>query len=83
MEATQSPVYAEVYRFLVSTPSLEQIIAFRASEATQERVRYLLAANKDSRLTPEEHAELDEFEQVNHFVTMLKAHARQELASKA
>jgi len=79
LEATQSPVYTEVYRFLVSAPTLEQIITFRASEATQERVRHLLDANKESYLTLDEHTELDEFEKVSHFVMMLKAFARQQL----
>ena len=72
MAIAQSPVYQEVYRFLVSAPTPEQIIAFRPSESTQERVRQLLAANKTNRLTSEEQVELDEFERVNHFMSMLK-----------
>jgi hypothetical protein len=80
MVVTQSPVYQEVFAFLVSSPTPEQIIAFRPSEATQKRVRTLLEANKESRLTAEEQAELDEFEQVEHFVRMLKIHARQMLS---
>lgn len=79
MSITQSPVYDEVYQFLVSSPSPEAIVAFKASEATQARVRKLLEANRDNRLTPEEQAELDEFERVNHFVTLLKAYARQKI----
>jgi hypothetical protein len=77
MAVAPSPVYQEVFDFLVSAPTPEQIIAFRPSEATQARVRALLEANKESRLTAEERAELDEFEQVEHFVRMLKIHARQ------
>ena len=78
MAIAQSPAYQEVYQFLVSSPTPEQIIAFRPSETTQERVRQLLAANKTNRLTAEEQAELDEFERVNHFVSMLKIYARQQ-----
>jgi hypothetical protein len=80
MAVVQSPVYQEVYQFLVSGPTPEQIIAFRPSEATQERVRQLLASNKTDRRTAEEQAELDEFERVNHFVSMLKIYARQQQA---
>jgi len=80
MAIAQSPVYQEVYRFLVSAPTPEQIIVFRPSESTQERVRQLLAANKTNRLTAEEQAELDEFEQVNHFMSMLKIYARRQQA---
>ena len=80
MAVAQSPVYQEVFTFLVSSPTPEEIIAFRPSETTQERIRTLLASNKDNRLTADEQAELDEFERVEHFVRMLKIHARQTLA---
>ena len=77
MALTYSPVYQEVYQFLVSSPTPEQIITFRPSESTQERVRQLLEINKSGNLTSEERTELDEFESVNHFVSMLKIYARQ------
>ena len=79
MAIAQSPIYAEVYQFLVSTPTPQELIAFHASEAVQTRVRELLEANKGNRLTSDEQAELDEYERVNHFVTILKAYARQQL----
>jgi hypothetical protein len=56
------------------------IMAFRPSESTQQRIRQLLAANKVGQLSADEVAELDEFEQVEHFVRMLKLHT-QELLS--
>lgn len=77
MAVVESPVYREVYYFLASAPSHEQILAYRPTSITQERIDYLLAANKDGQLSPEEEAELDEFEQVEHFVRMLKLHTRQ------
>jgi hypothetical protein len=80
MAATQTPIYQEAFRFLVSSPTPEQIIAFRPSEATQTRILALLTANQESQLTAEEQTELDEFEQVEHFVRMLKIHARQTLS---
>lgn len=82
MAAVTSPLYAEVYEFLISAPTPEAIIAFRASEATQERARALLDANRSGLLTPGEAAELDEFERVNHLISMLKIYARQRLAGE-
>ena len=77
MAIAEPPVYQEVYRFLASAPSHEAILAFRPSEATQARIWQLLLANKTDGLSPDEQAELDEFEQVEHFVRMLKLHTRQ------
>ncbi|MDQ7025160.1 MAG: hypothetical protein Q9P01_08190 [Anaerolineae bacterium] len=65
----------EVLDFLVSTPTPQQIVKFHASEAAQLRLRYLLEANRNGTLTPEERAELDEAERLNHFIMMLKIRA--------
>jgi hypothetical protein len=82
MAVAEPPVYQEVYYFLASQPTPEQILAFRPSEGTQTRIRALLESNKAGRLTPDEQAELDEFEQVEHFVRMLKLHTQQMLNQK-
>jgi len=74
MAIAPSPVYQEVYYFLASVPTCAEILAFRPSDATRQRVRMLLEANQENRLTAGEQAELDEFEQVEHFVRMLKLH---------
>ena len=79
MAVVETPIYAEVYQFLVSSPTPEQIINFHASEVVQTRVHDLLAANRENRLTPDDQAELDEFERVNHFVSMLKIYALQQI----
>jgi len=81
MENTaQYTILDEVSTFLVSRPTLEQITEFTASEAAQLRLRYLLDANRAGTLTEAENAELDEAEQIDHFMTMLKAKARKTLA---
>jgi hypothetical protein len=82
MEATHAPIFAEIYEFLVSSPTPEQIIAFQPSEAMQRRVRELLAANRENRLSPDDRAELDQFETINHFISMLKIYARKRLSAK-
>jgi len=67
----------EVYDFLLSKPSPEAIIAYRPSEESQNRLRYLLDANRNNQLSTDENAELDEYMRIEHFMRMLKARARQ------
>ena len=74
-------VLDEVLDFLVSTPTLEQIVKFRPSEELQARVRDLLDRNGSSTLTAEELEELEEFSRMNHFVSMLKIRARKTIRS--
>ncbi len=80
MVIEQVTAYDEVYDFLLRSPTPEQVIAFRPSEATQTRVRTLLDANKAQGLSEMETAELDEFLKLEHFMRMLKIRARQRLA---
>ena len=67
--------------FLLTSPTPRQIIDFRASENAQERLRYLLDANRQGILSSVERAELDEASQMNHFVMRLKAKAHQTIQS--
>lgn len=79
MAVAPSPAFDEVYEFLLSAPTPQDVIAFRPSEPTLARIRDLLAGNKEGTLTTDQQAELDEFERVEHFVRMLKVKARQKL----
>lgn len=69
--------YTEFVDYIVTGLSPAQVLAFRPSEETRERVRYLLAAEKNSTITKEEAAELDDFEQFEHLMRMAKARASQ------
>lgn len=73
--APPASIQDEVMAFLLSSPTPQQIIAFRASASAQERLRYLLDANRNDALTPEESAELDEASHINQFMMTLKAEA--------
>lgn len=73
--APPASIQDEVMAFLLSSPTPQQIIDFRASETAQQRLRYLLDANRNDLLTPDEKAELDEASQVNTFIMTLKAEA--------
>ncbi len=79
MAVVRLSAYDEVLEFLTSTPTPQQIIAFRPSEATQTRINALLEANRDGHLTNEERAELDEFEQIEHLMRRLKIRAQARL----
>ena len=72
-------IQEEVLTFLLSSPTLQSIIDFRASDAAQARLRYLLDANSNGTLSAEERAELDEASHMNHFVMLLKAKAQKAL----
>lgn len=86
MMAANTPVYSpydEMINFLLSAPTPEQIIALRPSEAAQERLRFLLDANRNRPLNDAERAELDELGQLEHLVRRLKIRAREMLAEQA
>ncbi len=70
-----SGVWDEVDDFLTSTPTPEQILAFRPSDAAQERLRCLLDANGSRPLSPDEEAELNEALAVESFMRRLKVKA--------
>lgn len=65
-------VWDEVDEFLTSIPTPEQILAFRPSEAAQERLRRLLDANDNRPLSLDEEAELNESLAVEGFMRRLK-----------
>lgn len=78
-----NPLFDEILDFLASTPTPEQIIAFKPSEALDQHLHYLLDQNSHDRITTEERNELDEFLRLDHFMTMLKIRARLKIAGKA
>lgn len=79
--APPTSIQEEVLTFLLSSPTPQHIIEFHASERAQERLRYLLEANRQGTLSSEERAELDEASQMNHFIVLLKARAHKKLQS--
>ncbi len=77
--APPASIQEEVLSFLLTSPTPQQVIDFRASEAAQNRLRDLLDANCAGTLNGKEQAELDEAMQMDHFVTLLKAKAHLKL----
>ncbi|MBE2268138.1 MAG: hypothetical protein IAE80_07875 [Anaerolinea sp.] len=66
----------EVYEFLLSQPTPEQVVNLQASETAQERLRYLLDGNRNNTLNDAERAELEAYLQLDNFVAQLKIRAR-------
>ena len=73
--------FAEIFDFMVSAPSPEEIIGFKPSPQMEARLAELMRKNKQETITLDERQELEAFLQLNHFVNMLKIRARKKLAS--
>jgi hypothetical protein len=65
----------EVVDFLARQIPTEQLVSFRASEATRERVWHLVQKEKEQGLTPDERCELDDYEKLEHLLILAKARA--------
>lgn len=71
--------FDELITFLASSPSAEELVAYRPPESIQARMSELLEKNRQSTLTAEEQTELDEFLRMNRFMSRLQAKAKQNL----
>lgn len=67
--------YDEIVDLFARTSSAE-VIAFRPSFESQERVRYLLERNESGELTEDEARELDRFGELEHLMQLVKARAQ-------
>ena len=76
------PLAQEVLYFLLNRPTPEQMIMFKSSPAAQARLEDLLEQNREGPLSEAETFELDTYQQVNHFLILLKAHARTAVLSR-
>lgn len=63
----------EIIEFLLSEPTPQQVLDYHVSERAQSRLQRLLALNEAGLLSPNEKAELDEMEKIEHVVVMLKS----------
>jgi hypothetical protein len=76
-------LFEEISDYFVSRMTPEEIIAFKPSNALDERLHELLDKNSEGTLTSAERAELDRFMQMNHLLILLKAKARLKLADQS
>lgn len=68
--------------FLGSAPTLDEIAAYRLPTELQDRAHQLLDRNRAGTLTSDERSEMDEFGQIDHLLTLVKAKARLKLKAQ-
>jgi hypothetical protein len=73
--------YEEVIDFIAAGTTPGNVVAFRPSEASKERVTELIARKKTSSLSPDESSELEHYLQLEHLMRLAKARAQQHLAA--
>jgi hypothetical protein len=74
--------YDEIVDLFARGASAAEILDFRPSVETQDRVRELLEKNAADELTEEEAAELECFGEIEHFMQLIKIRAREYLKTK-
>lgn len=72
--------YEEVINFIAAGTTPDNVVAFRPSEETKQRVADLLRREKTTGLTPDELSELDRYMQLEHLMRLAKARARKYLS---
>jgi hypothetical protein len=75
----QLRAYEEVVDFIAAGSTPGKVIAFRPSEATQERVADLVNREKTESLSTEERSELEHYLQLEHLMRLAKARAKRHL----
>lgn len=68
-----SATAAEFIEFLLQDPSDQSVLQYHVSDRAQVRLQRLLTLNQAGLLAETEQLELDELQQIEHFVIMLKA----------
>lgn len=76
---TLTQAYDEILDFLSAGTTAEDIAGFRPSAGAQERVRELIERRQQSKMTPAEDEELEEYLRLEHLMIMAKAKAQARL----
>jgi len=79
---TERRSYDEIVDLFARGASSAEVLAFRPSKETQERVRDLLERNASDELTEDETAELERFGELEHLMQLIKARAQEYLKTK-
>ena len=80
MTTVSTPTFmTEIFDFLASTPTPQDILAYQPSEALAERSHYLHESNRQDDMTDAERNEFEELRRLNHFMNQLKIHTRLKL----
>jgi hypothetical protein len=78
MATTQAPstLFEEIASLFASDPRPDEILSFRPSDAAVARASELLELNRQGRLGDEQRQELDQFEQAELLMRLVKARIR-------
>jgi hypothetical protein len=80
--STPQKSYDEIVDLFARTSSAE-VLSFRPSIESQERVRYLLERNESGELTESEAAELERFGELEHLMQLVKARAQLHMENRS
>ena len=75
-EADLSTLFIEIAEFFASCPSGQQILDFRPSSVAAERASELLVLNRNGKLSEIDRQELDQVEQCELLLRLVKSHVR-------
>lgn len=83
MSTVEPPIHVleETAELFASSPSPEQILGFRFSTATQQRASELLQRQREGSLSPDEQRQMEQFEQAELLIRLVKARVRAQDAS--
>lgn len=73
---TPSRIFEEIAALFASAPTTAQILEFRPTEQTMKRASELLELNRCGNMDDRSAAELDQFEQVELLMRLVKARIR-------
>jgi len=78
----QQKSYDEIVDLFARGASSAEVLAFRPSQETRDRVRFLLERNATEELTEEEAMELERYGELEHLMQLVKVRAQEYLKLK-
>ena len=75
-----SRAFDEIIDFITSLPKNEQVLAFKPSPASQNRLEELLEKKQIGKLNEDENREIEQFLLIEHLMRVAKARARKRLS---
>ena len=76
-------IYVQLVSFITSRPTIEDLAHFQLSRENEAYISTLLEANQTRRLSDAEAATLQEYDRIEHLLTMIKLTALETLQSQA
>lgn len=84
MQNIPGPTVSDIVTdFLGSAPSLEEIATYQLPDELQKQAHDLLQKNRDGMLSNAEQAEMEEFRQIDHLLTLIKVKAKLKLKANS